>query len=68
MGRRRTMPGKAKALLVLGAAFAVALAGTVYAHWRETLTVDAAVTTRALDWPYTPALTDGDGRLAGCFD
>jgi hypothetical protein len=52
---------KKRALLIVGLALAIATAGLVYAHWTETLKVDATVYTGDAWVRWTNIFTDDDG-------
>jgi hypothetical protein len=57
---------KKKALLIVGLALAIATAGLVYAHWTDTLQVNAQVTTGTygVDW-YNIFTDDDNGNVIG---
>jgi hypothetical protein len=52
---------KKKALLVVGLALLMATAGVVYAHWTDTLRVEATVYTGNLNVRWVNVFTDDDG-------
>jgi hypothetical protein len=52
---------KKRALLIVGLALAIATAGLVYAHWTDTLKVDATVNTGTINMMWQAYGTDDDG-------
>jgi predicted ribosomally synthesized peptide with SipW-like signal peptide len=52
-----------KALLIVGLALLIAAAGVAYAHWTDTLNVNASVQTGNIGFQITRANTDDDGAL-----
>lgn len=52
---------KRKGILLIGAVFVLAAAGVVYAHWTETLTVNAEVSTGHMTLVATGGNTNDDG-------
>ena len=52
---------KKRALLIVGLALAIATAGLVYAHWTDTLQVNATVNTGTVNMMWQSFGTDDDG-------
>jgi predicted ribosomally synthesized peptide with SipW-like signal peptide len=52
---------KKRAVLILGLALMIAAAGVVYAHWTDTLKVEATINTGDLAVLWTDVFTDDDG-------
>jgi hypothetical protein len=52
---------KKRAILIVGLALAIATAGLVYAHWTDTLRVDATVNTGSVNMMFQSYGTDDDG-------